>query len=291
MRRRVRTALHAALLAVLAAGVVYGVTMLGGYLVMLAAAAFGHIPMAALTPSQVAFGIVMVLLWGGVILAGLRALLLQYRRGRELARWVTGSAVEPSSQLTMATVNAAVANVVLEVVDHDAYAFTYGIWRPRIVVSTGLVETVTSEELVAVLHHEDSHVRNRDPLKVLALRTWAAAFFLLPVVGSLFDRILDRQELKADRAAVRACGVSPVAGALLKAVGQPAAGHGTALAALGGPALLEARITQLETGHGPRLLTAVNSATLLASAPGIGLVAAYGVLLYHVCIAVALCCP
>lgn len=291
MRRRVRTTLHAALLAVLAAGVVYGVIMLGGYLVMLTAALFGRVPVGELTPSQVAFGIVMVLLWGGAILAGLRALLVQYRRGRELVRWMAGSAVEPSSRLTMAAARAGVSGPVFEVADHDAYAFTYRIWRPRIVVSTGLVETATSDELAAVLHHEDSHVRNRDPLKVLALRTWTAAFFLLPVVGSLFDRILDRQELKADRAAVRACGVSPVAGALLKAVGQPAAGHGTALAALGGPALLEARITQLETGHGPRLLTAVNSTTLLASAPGIGLIAAYGVLLYHVCIAVTLCCP
>lgn len=290
MRRRTQTVLHTALLAMLAAGVVYGVIMLTGYLVMLAAAALGHVPLAELTPAQVAFGIVMVLLWGGAIVAGLRALLMQYRRGRELARWVAGSAVAPSSLLTTSKARAGVSGPVLEVADDDAYAFTYGIWRPRIVVSSRLVKTVTAEELVAVLHHEDCHVRNRDPLKGLSLRTWTAAFFFLPVIGSLFTRVLNRQELKADRAAVRACGVSPVAGALLKAVGQPAAGQGTAQAALGGPALLEARITQLETGHGPRLLSAVNSTTMLGSAPGIGLVAVYGVLLYQVCIAVTLCC-
>lgn len=290
MRRRVQAALHAALLAVLVAGVVYGVGMLAGYLLMFAAAVSGRVPVAELTVSQVAFGVLMVLLWGGAIIAGLRALLLQYRRGRELIRWVARSAVAPSERLITAATRADVAGPVLEVADDHAYAFSYGIWRPRIVISTGLTETATADELVAVLHHEDCHVRNRDPLKVLALRSWTAAFFFLPVIGSLFSRILERQELKADRAAVRACGVSPVAGALLKAVGQPAAGEGTALAALGGPALLDARITQLETGHGPPLLTAVNSTTLLSSTPGFGLLAVYAVLLYQVCLAVTLCC-
>lgn len=68
-------------------------------------------------------------------------------------------------------------------------------------VSTGLVETATHDELVAVLRHERYHVHNRDPLKVLALRTWAAAFFFIPLVGSTLQRLLDHQELKADRAA------------------------------------------------------------------------------------------
>lgn len=290
MRRRGQTALHVTMLATLTAGVAYGVVMLAGYLVMLVAVAFGGTPMAEPTPSRVAFGILMVLLWGGAIVAGFRALLSQCLRGRALADWVALATVEPSARLSTAVARAGVSGPVLQVADDDAYAFTYGIWRPRVVVSTGLVDAATPDELVAVLHHEDCHVRDRDPLKVLALRTWTAAFFFLPVVGSLLTRILDRQELKADRAALRACGVSPVAGALLKAVGRPAAGRGTAVAALGGPALLDARITQLETGDGPPLPSAVTAGTVLASAPGIGLIAVYAVLLYQVCLAVAVCC-
>jgi Zn-dependent protease with chaperone function len=175
---------------------------------------------------------------------------------------------------------------------HDAapYAFTYGIWRPRIVVSVGLTEVATRDELAAVLHHEHHHLRHRDPLTVLAVRTWAAAFFPVPLVGAVLQRILDRQELRADRAALRACGVAPVAGALLKAVGEPALAPGTALAAMGGPHLLETRVAQLETGHHPRLLTAIPPTALLASAPGLALIAGYGVLLYQVCIAVPVCC-
>jgi hypothetical protein len=62
------------------------------------------------------------------------------------------------------------------------------------------------------------------------------------------------------------------------------------LAAMGGPPLLEARVAQLETGRELRVLSVIHPAAVLTSAPGIGLVAVYGVLLYEVCIAVRLCC-
>lgn len=290
MRRLGRVTLHAALLGLLIAGTAYGAAMLMGYFVMVAATVSGRMPTPELNVSQVAFGVLMVTLWGGVIVAGLRAIAGQCRRSVALARWVGDNATAVSAKLSEAVSESGCQGSVVEVADDPPYAFTYGIWRPRVAVSAGLVEAATHAELVAVLRHEGYHVRNRDPLKVLALRTWAAAFFLIPVVGAVLHRILDRQELKADGAALRDSGVSPVAGALLKAVGEPAAVPGTAAAAMGGPSLLEARVAQLETGRRPRILTAVGPGAVLASTPGIAAVAAYGVLLYQVCIAVELCC-
>lgn len=152
------------------------------------------------------------------------------------------------------------------------------------------MQSVSDDELVAVVRHERYHVHNRDPLKVLALRTLAAAFFFIPLAGIVLQRLLDRQELKADRAAVGDSGVAPVAGALLKAVGQPAAAPGTAMAAMGGPGLLDARVSQLETGHGPRFFAGIPAASLFASMPGVGLLAGYGALLYWVCLTVEHCC-
>lgn len=290
MRRAGRAVAHATLLGLLVAGTAYGVAMVAGYLVMLVAAASGRMAMPEPTFTQAAFGVLMVALWGGLILAGLRALMQQCRRSVALARWVADTATAASPSVLAAVARSGCQGLVVEVVDDEPYAFTFGVCRPRVVVSTGLVEVATHDELVAVLRHEGYHVRNRDPLKVLALRTWAAAFFLVPVVGAVLHRILDSQELKADRAAVRDCGISPVAGALLKAVGEPAAAPGTAMATMGGPTLLEARVTQLETGRRPRLLTAIHPAAVLTSAPGVALIAVYGVLLYQVCIAVELCC-
>jgi Zn-dependent protease with chaperone function len=289
MRRYVMVAGHASVLALLVAGAGYAVAILVSDVMMLIGTVLGHMPISDASPAQIALGVLMVLLWGAVAVAGLAMLWRQFRAGRELARWVSATATAPSPRLAVAAARAGSGRVV-EIADPAPYAFTYGIWHPRIVVSTGLTEAATRDELAAVLHHEHHHLRHRDPLTVLAVRSWAAALFPVPLVGAVLQRILDRQELSADRAALHACGVAPVAGALLKAVGEPEVGPGTALAAMGGPHLLEARVAQLETGDRPRMLAAIPRTTVLASMPGLALIAGYGVLLYQVCLAVDVCC-
>ncbi|SFB62760.1 Zn-dependent protease with chaperone function [Amycolatopsis marina] len=290
MRRAGRVLFHGALLGLLAGGTVYGLVMVVGYIIMIVGRAFGQVAVPELTVARVVFGVLMTFLWGGLIQAGLTALLRQCRRSHQLSRWIDRAASTPSPALAAAAERAGSEHQVVEIGADAPYAFTYGVWHPRVAVSSGLVARVSQDELVAVLRHEDYHVRHRDPLKVLALRTWAAAFFLIPLIGDVLQRILDRQELKADRAAVRQCGVSPVAAALLKATGEPDSAPGTAQAAMGGPALLEARVIQLETGRGPRMLTAVRRETVLRSLPGIAMVAVYGVLLYQLCLAITVCC-
>jgi beta-lactamase regulating signal transducer with metallopeptidase domain len=290
MRRAGRVLFHGTLLGLLVGGTVYGVVVVARFLVMIVGWAFGQFVVPELTVARVAFGVLMTVLWGGLILAGLGALVRQCRRTRQLSRWMTRAASAPSPPLAIAAERAGSGHRVVEVDDDAPYAFTYGIWRPGVAVSTGLLARVTHDELCAVLRHEDYHVQHRDPLKVLALRTWAAAFFLIPLIGAVLQRILDHQELKADRAAVRQSGISPVAAALLKATGEPDSAPGTALAAMGGPALLEARVIQLETGRGPRMLTVIRPDTVLRSLPGVTGVAVYGVFVYQLCIAVTVCC-
>lgn len=290
MRSAGRTLLHAGLLGLLIAGSVYGVLMVGGFLIMVVSAGAGRAPVPEPTVSRVVFGVLMVVLWGGVIVAGLAALIRQFRRSRRLSRWVASAAMRPSPGLVTAMDEVRCRYPVVEIAAEAPYAFTYGIWRPAVVVSSDLVERAGRDELVAVLRHEDYHVRHRDPLKVLALRTWAAAFSVVPLVGVVLQGVLDRQELRADRAAVRRSGVSAVAGAMLKATGEPAGRPGTALAAMGGPALLEARVAQLETGHGPRVVSMIGRGAVLRSLPGAAVVAVYGVLAYRLCIAVSACC-
>src|SRR5215468_2927849 len=45
------------------------------------------------------------------------------------------------------------------------YALTYGMFRPRILVSSGLLRTLSDAELAAVLAREREHLCSRDPLK------------------------------------------------------------------------------------------------------------------------------
>ncbi|AYY13220.1 M56 family peptidase [Actinobacteria bacterium YIM 96077] len=281
---------HGVLLGALAVTAVDGLVILGSYLVMLTSVIGGPASLPELTPSVVAFGVLMITFWSSVAFGGLSALARQGTRTVRLARWVARAAVPASPKLAAAAGRAESPAPVLEIPDQTPYAFTYGIWRPRVVASAGLVNSATRDELAAVLRHESYHVRHRDPLKVLALRTWAAALFFVPLVSRFLARVLDHQELKADRAAMHDCGVPPVAGALLKSAGEPSTMPGTAVAAMGGPALLDTRVAQLETGHAPRLCRPVPPSVLFTSLPGIALIASYGVLLYHVCIASQMCC-
>jgi Zn-dependent protease with chaperone function len=133
------------------------------------------------------------------------------------------------------------------------FALTYGALRPRVLASTGLAETLTGAELAAVLAHEREHLRGRDPLKNVLARAIPARYFYLPALAGLQARFTAGRELAADRAARAACGTAPLAGALLKVADGPAWAAAAPAAAMSTRALLDARITQLETGTEPPL--------------------------------------
>jgi Zn-dependent protease with chaperone function len=146
----------------------------------------------------------------------------------------------------------------------DAFAITYGLIRPRILVSTGLAAALAPAEIRAVLAHEREHLRHRDPLRRLAARLAAAWACYLPAAGWLARRAALRHELAADRAAAGSAGRGVLAAALLKLASMPACPAIAAASPAGdGRRSLEARITQLEAGRPLRQRPAVSR--LLAS--------------------------
>ena len=155
----------------------------------------------------------------------------------------------------------------------EAFAVTYGLFRPRILVSTGLATALTPAEIGAVLAHEREHLRHRDPLRLLAARMVAAWGCYLPAARWLAGRAVLSRELAADRAAAGSSGRSVLAGALLKLACTPACPAIAAASPAGdGSRSLEARVTQLEAGRPPRQRPAVSR--LLASGGTLALLAA-----------------
>ena len=162
----------------------------------------------------------------------------------------------------------------VEVVDHDEpFAFTFGLGRPRVAVSRGLVEQLSSEELDAVVVHERYHVGARDPLKLLVARAAARTCFFLPAIGHLVARYLAGRELAADRHSLRDSGRPALAGALFKVVGGPDWAELDAAAAMAGPHLLKVRVDQLERGAEPALAP-LPTGSVVASAVVLGLLGA-----------------
>jgi beta-lactamase regulating signal transducer with metallopeptidase domain len=133
------------------------------------------------------------------------------------------------------------------------FSFAYGALTPQVALSRGLLESVCTDELRAVLQHERYHVVNRDPLKALFAQTLSATFFFIPALESLRLRYLAARELSADRSAATMCGRPPLAGALLKVFQGSQWTDLDGVAAIGGPELLDARVAQLETGTEPKL--------------------------------------
>ena len=85
-------------------------------------------------------------------------------------------------------------------------AFCFGLIRPRVYVTTGLLAALNEHELEAVLWHEEHHLEHRDALKMAVTNALAAAFFFLPLLAALRDRYTLMKELAADQRAVRALG-------------------------------------------------------------------------------------
>jgi len=99
--------------------------------------------------------------------------------------------------------------------DTAPYAFAAGLLRPRIWLSTGLLDLLDEAELAAVLRHERHHLRRRDPLRVLMARSLAHGLFFVPAAAALRNLYLEAKEREADTAS----GAShDLAAALLKLV-------------------------------------------------------------------------
>ena len=97
--------------------------------------------------------------------------------------------------------------------------FCMGLLRPRIVVSTGLVELLDQAELNAVLAHEASHQRRRDPLRLLVANVTMRGLFMVPVLPDLARAARVTTEVEADAAAVDRCGNSNLIRALKAVLG------------------------------------------------------------------------
>ncbi len=92
--------------------------------------------------------------------------------------------------------------------------FCFGFLKPRICLSTGLVELLSSRQLQAVLLHEDCHRRQFDPLRILIVETIGTALFFLPVIQELREQFKINLELQADHYAAHRTSNGAIAGAL-----------------------------------------------------------------------------
>ena len=200
---------------------------------------------AALSVAALASGLVA----GSVVLAR------QIAITRRLVRRVESASVAPPVRLAELASVLGLGERLIYVPDPDPYAFCYGFAYPRICISSGMVGSLSAEELRAVLLHERFHLGQRDPLRVLASRITAGVLYLLPLAADLRDRYLVEKELKADAHVVRESSAQALAGVLLKLC-RIGGGHSVAemaAAAVGPFGIMTARIQHLVRASEPAM--------------------------------------
>lgn len=125
-----------------------------------------------------------------------------------------------------------------------AFSGCIGFWRPRILVSEDLVQTLTARQLEAILWHERYHAERRDPLRLLIGRALRDGLSWFPLVGALERYFELLTELAADRQAVmKQGGPAGLAGALYHLLTRPVALPSAA--AIAGSTQTTARIDSL----------------------------------------------
>lgn len=200
-----------------------------------------------------------------------RSLRAQVRATRRLAERVRALAAPMPDTLAEAASRAGLAGRVDLLDTDEPFSFAYGLGRPRVAVSRGLLASTEPAELLAVLEHERYHVRHLDPFKVVVARSASAAYFFLPALRGLRRRYAAASELAADRRAMHACGRGALGGALYRSVRGPDWDELSTAAAIGGPDLLDVRVSQIESGEEPAVVPVSKEQAIVSAAVLLGI--------------------
>ena len=137
------------------------------------------------------------------------------------------------------------SNKVYVIKDNNLFSLCFGILSPRIIITTALVSSLTQKELEAVLLHEQAHMQNRDPLKILLGKTVTSMFFFLPIFSEFNRNMTATNELAADQWAITSQkGTIFLRGALKKILSRPQVAFAT-VPAISNTDYLEIRIHRL----------------------------------------------
>lgn len=226
-----------------------------------------------------AVGAVIPLL--GLVLMSGRGSVTLIRQLKDTRRFLTSlpAREDPApTRLRRLTSELGITDHVDLIPDTRAYSFCYGLLRPRICVTTGLLSLLDDAELRALLLHERHHLRQHDPLRILVSEVLAHALSPLPIANLLARRHRVAQEVAADQAAIAGSNSEvPLSSALLKLL-TTRRDHLHIPAAVGAFSATEERIARLVYGEsvsGERLAGAwtatilIIAGTLLVSYAGL----------------------
>ncbi|MCL4417007.1 MAG: M48 family metalloprotease, partial [Actinobacteria bacterium] len=134
---------------------------------------------------------------------GILSFLVQFYKTQKLVQKMSKNFVDTPAKLKNIVISLSLGEKVDVVNDKSLFSFCAGIFFPRIIITTSLVENLSEKELEAVLLHEKAHLKARDPLKILLGKTISTIFFFLPIFKELYKNMNATNEILADRFAMQ----------------------------------------------------------------------------------------
>ena len=145
------------------------------------------------------------------LVVGFTGAIISLLMSKPMAKWSTGAQVirQPSNAMESWLVEtvrrqaekAGIGMPEVAVYDGEPNAFATGAFKNSalVAVSTGLLQSMSKDEVEAVLAHEVSHVANGDMVTMTLLQGVMNTFvvFLSRVIGYFVDRVLLRNESEA----------------------------------------------------------------------------------------------
>jgi heat shock protein HtpX len=158
----------------------------------------------ALAAQGIAYGPLLVY----SLVVGFAGAIISLLMSKTIAKWTTGAHVIDSpgndaeawlvDTVRKLATGAGVGMPEVAIYEGEANAFATGAFRDSalVAVSTGLLQSMSHEEVEAVLGHEISHVANGDMVTLTLIQGVVNTFvvFLSRIVGSIVDRTVFRTE-------------------------------------------------------------------------------------------------
>lgn len=100
--------------------------------------------------------------------------------------------------------------------NNSPLALCFGFFKPKIYISTKLIEMTTTEEQKVILRHEKHHLDQKDNITMLFAQIIQNIFPFIPLLKDLVLNFRIERELEADRAAISDSQKTPMISTLRK---------------------------------------------------------------------------
>lgn len=107
--------------------------------------------------------------------------------------------------------------------EQTAFSAQIGLWSPELIMSQGLIDTLDSEHLAAVIAHEQAHHYYRDTFWFFWLGWLRQLTSWLPYTEELWQELLLLREIRADNWATRSVDRLTLAESLVQVIAAPLA--------------------------------------------------------------------